>query len=170
MDIYKILAEHQIEYQRSDHPAVFTVEEAHRLTPDMPGAKTKNLFICDHKGKQHFLIVLEADKRIKLKQLAEVLGVKKVRFASPERLMKHLGITPGAVSILAVINDQEKAVKVVIDSHLWQTAKAILCHPLVNTSTLAIALHDIERLLNSTGQPFQVLELPTEDFIPETSA
>jgi len=170
MDIYKILAEHQIEYERSDHPPVFTVEEAHRLTPDMPGAKTKNLFICDQKGKKHFLIVLEADKRIKLKRLAEVLGVKKVRFGSPKRLMRYLGITPGAVSILAVINDREKAVKVIIDNNLWQTAKMILCHPLVNTSTLAIALHDIERLLNKTGQPFQVLELPTEDFIPEVSA
>jgi len=166
MDIYQILAEHQIEYQRSDHPAVFTVEEAHRLTPDMPGAKTKNLFICDQKGKKHFLIVLEADKRIQLKPLADVLGVKKVRFGSPKRLMRYLGITPGAVSVLAVINDQEKAVNVVIDSSLWQSAKAILCHPLVNTSTLAVALKDIERLLKSTGHPFQVLELPTEDFIP----
>ena len=170
MDIYQILAEHQIEYERCDHPPVFTVEEARRLTPCLPGAKTKNLFICDHKSKKHFLIVLEAHKRIKLKTLAEVLSVKKVRFASPERLMQYLGITPGAVSLLAVVNDQEKAVEVVIDSHLWKSAKAFLCHPLVNTATLVISQHDIERLLNSTGHRFRILELSTENFIPEASA
>ncbi len=169
MDIYKILAEHHIEYERCDHPPVFTVEEACLLTPNLAGAKTKNLFICDHKGKKHFLVVLEAHKRIKLKMLAEVLGVKKVRFATPERLMQHLGITPGAVSLLAMVNDREKAVEVVIDSHLWESSNAFLCHPLVNTSTLVIAQHDIERLLNSTGHTFRILELPTENCIPEAS-
>ncbi len=83
--------------------------------------------------------------------------------------MQHLGITPGAVSLLAVVNDQGKAVEVVIDSHLWESSNAFLCHPLVNTSTLVIAQHDIERLLNSTGHKFRILELPTENFIPEVS-
>jgi len=163
VDIYQILAEHQIKYQRCDHPPVFTVEEARRLTPSLPGAKTKNLFICDDKGKKHFLVVLEAAKRIQLKKLARVLNVKKVRLASPARLERFLGVTPGAVSLLAVVNDHNQSVEVVMDADLWRRSDAFLCHPLVNTSTLSISRRNIERLLRHTGHPVRLLDLPTQD-------
>ncbi len=108
-DIYKLFAEHGIEYDRYDHPPVFTVEDVKQLTPDLPGAKTKNLFIRDGKGKQHFLVVVGHEKAVDLKAMQSLLGVSRLSFASPERLMKYLGITPGAVSLLAVVNDVNKA-------------------------------------------------------------
>ncbi len=163
MDIYEILAEHQIRYQRCDHPPVFTVEEARRLTPPLPGAKTKNLFICDDKGKKHFLVVLDAARRIQLKKLAQVLNVKKVRLASPARLERCLGVTPGAVSLLAIVNDHNQSVEVVMDRDLWRRSDVFLCHPLVNTSTLVISRRDIERLVRHTGHSMHLLDLPTED-------
>ena len=65
-DIYEILDRHGISYERTDHPPVFTVEEADRLVPPLPGAKTKNLFLRDNKGKRHFLVVVSGDKQVDL--------------------------------------------------------------------------------------------------------
>mgnify|MGYP001070242727 CR=1 FL=1 len=72
MDIYAFLSEHEIEYERHDHPPVFTVEEALRLVPRLPAAKTKNLFVRDKKGRRHVLVVVGYDKTVDLKALAKL--------------------------------------------------------------------------------------------------
>ena len=92
MDIYQFFADHGIEYERHNHPPVFTVEEALRLVPPLPAAKTKNLFLRDRKGKRHFLVVVGYEKAVDLKALTSLLGVSKLGFASPQRLKRYLGI------------------------------------------------------------------------------
>ena len=158
-DFFEFLDTHDIAYVRHDHPAVYTVEEADRLVPDLPGAKTKNLFLRDDKGKRHFLVLVPSDKRVNLKALKNVLGVKRISFGSPERLKKHLGIEPGAVSLLAVYNDDKQAVEVFMDRDLW-AADTFLFHPLVNTSTLVVKKKDIERFLEATGHELNVVDIP----------
>jgi len=160
-DIYEVLDNGNIEYQRYDHPPVFTVEDVHRLTPDLPGAKTKNLFFRDKKGNRHFLVVVPADKRVDLKALPTVLESSKISFGSPDRLMEHLGITPGSVSLLAIVNDQENKVEVIIDESLW-TSEAFQFHPLVNTSTLVISRDNIKRFLDATGHEVKIMEIPEQ--------
>ena len=88
-----------------------------------------------------------------------MLGEKRLSLASPERLKRYLNVEPGAVSLLAIVNDKEAAVEVVIDEEVWQ-AETLKCHPLVNTSTLAIGRHDLERLLARTNHVVTVLEVP----------
>ena len=158
-DFFKFLDEHGIAYVRHDHPAVYTVAEADQLVPELPGAKTKNLFLRDDKGKRHFLVLVPSDKRVNLKALKAVLGVKRISFGSPERLKKHLGIEPGAVSLLAVYNDNDHKVEVFMDSDLW-AAETFLFHPLVNTSTLVIKKADIQRFLEATGHELNIVEIP----------
>ena len=158
-DFYKFLDSHNIAYVRHDHPAVYTVEEADRLAPELPGAKTKNLFLRDDKGKRHFLVLVPSEKRVNLKALKEVLGVKRISFGSPGRLKKHLGIEPGAVSLLAVYNDGGHKVEVFMDRDLW-AADTFLFHPLVNTSTLVIKKADIERFLQVTQHELNVVDIP----------
>ena len=160
-DIYGFLDNSNIEYERYDHPPVFTVEDVHRLTPNLPGAKTKNLFFRDKKGKRHFLVVVPADKRVNLKALPNVLESSKISFGSPDRLMKHLGITPGSVSVLAIANDQENKVEVIIDDSLW-TSESFQFHPLVNTSTLVISRDSIKRFLTDTGHKVKIMEIPAQ--------
>jgi Ala-tRNA(Pro) deacylase len=159
MDIYQFLADHDIEYERHDHPPVFTCEEAERLVPDMPAAKTKNLFLRDRKGRRHFLVVVGYEKAVSLKALTSLLGVSKLGFASPARLKRYLGVDPGSVSILGLVNDVDQAVEVIVDEGLW-SADAFRCHPLVNTSTLAISRDDIQRFLEITGHPVRILDVP----------
>lgn len=161
MELYQFLEDNSISYERCDHPAVFTVEEANRLVPPLPGAKTKNLFLRDRRGKRHFLVVVPGGKQINLKKLSPLLDAKNVSFASPERLLKHLGITPGAVSMLALFNDKQKNVELFIDQELWE-ADSFLCHPLVNTATLVISKEGMNRFFDLTQHNKTILEIPVQ--------
>ena len=163
MDIYEFLNLHRIAYQRFDHPPVFTVADVHRLTPDLPGAGTKNLFFRDKKGTRHFLVVMPDRKRVDLKKLPFSLQSARVSFGSPQRLKENLGIEPGSVSLLALYNDRnDHKVEVFIDSALWQS-DAFQFHPLVNTSTLVISKDGIQRFLSATGHRWKVAEIPSPD-------
>ncbi|MBW1748950.1 MAG: prolyl-tRNA synthetase associated domain-containing protein [Deltaproteobacteria bacterium] len=144
-DIYKFLADHRIEYERHDHPPVFTVEDVHRLVPPLPAAKTKSLFLRDTKGLRHFLIIVRGEKRVNLKALPTILNSSK--------------LDPGSVSIFAAANDMDKAVEIIIDTALWES-DAFQFHPLVNTSTLVISRDNIKRFLGKTGHETQVLDVP----------
>lgn len=158
-EFFNFLDRHNIHFERHDHPAVYTVEEAGRLVPPLSGAKTKNLFLRDKKGKRHFLVVVGADKRVNLKQLQSLLEVGKLSFGSPDRLQKYLGIEPGAVSLFGIFNDPDHAVEVVVDKSLW-SAPAFQFHPLVNTSTLVISKDNLERFLDLTGHIAQIVDVP----------
>ena len=160
--LYRLLDEQQVRYQRFEHPPVYTCEEAARLIPHLPGAECKNLFLCDAKGRRHFLVAVPAAAGVDIKALGETLDAKGLRFASPERLKRHLGLEPGSVTLLAAVNDRDDAVQVVVDAELW-AAEAILCHPLVNTATLSVPVADLERLLRHCGHPPQVLAVPRRD-------
>ena len=149
-----------IRYLRVEHPAVFTVEQSESVVPPMDWARTKNLFLRDKKGTRHFLLVAAHDKRVDLKRLGELLQAKGLMLASDERLAKFLGVTPGAVSVLALVNDTGHGVELLVDRDVW-SASAILAHPLVNTATLAIPREGLERLLRQTGHVPQVIDVPS---------
>ena len=158
-DITTFLSEHRIAYQRHDHPPVYTVADVHRLVPALPAARTKNLFLRDGPGKRHFLVVVEGDKRVDIKALAPLMLARRLSFGSAERLKKHLGVEPGAVSLLAVINDTNRAVEVFLDQDLW-AADAFQFHPLINTSTLVITREHTARFLEASGHEPTIIQVP----------
>jgi len=159
VDIYAFLERHGIPYRRYDHEAVYTCEQADRLAIPPGPARTKNLFLRDRKARRHILLSVGADKNVDIKALEEVLDARGLSFASPERLREILGIEPGSVTILAVLNDAEGRVEVVVDEDLW-TREALLCHPLVNTSTLVISRQDVKRFLDLTGHTPRIVGVP----------
>ena len=158
-DICSFLDEHGIPFERFDHPAVFTCEQAAELKVDIPGGSTKNLFLRDRKGKRHILVITGHEKKVDLKALAEVINVDKLSFASSQRLKKFLGVDPGAVTLLGLINDEDCCVEVVFDEDVWKEEQ-LQCHPLVNTATLVISHVDIERFLKATGHEARIIAVP----------
>ena len=140
-----------------DHPAVFTVEEARRHRGDLPGTFTKNLFLRDKKGAMWLVVCLE-NRAVDLRVLAERIGAKHLSFGSPERLMRHLGVIPGAVSPFAVINDADRVVRVVLEREVL-AQDPINLHPLDNAKTTAIATADLLRFLEAEGHPPELLDL-----------
>ena len=157
--IFELLVNHSVPYQRVDHPPVYTCGEARAHVPPIDGAETKNLFLRDEKGRRHFLVSVPPEKSVNLKQLGAALEVKGLSFASAERLQKFLGVEPGAVTLLAVVNDASGQVEVVVDAALWRE-ESILCHPLVNTSTLSLRREELERFLGILNHPPRVLAIP----------
>jgi len=157
--LYEVLERIGVHYERHDHPPVYTCEEADRLVPESQGAKTKNLFLTDRKGRRYFLVVVGDQMSVDVKALSPMVGANGLRLASPRRLREVLGLEPGSVTILALINDPRTVVDVVFETSIW-TAAAVRCHPLVNTSTLTISHRDIERFLEYTGHRHLVVDVP----------
>jgi Ala-tRNA(Pro) deacylase len=159
VNLERFLQRHGIAPARHEHPAVMTVEESERLVPKLPGAKTKNLFLRDKKGRRHFLVTAPHDLPVDLEALGAALGAGRLSFASPARLQQHLGLTPGSVSLLGLVNDEARAVEFVIDRRLWET-DAVHAHPLVNTATMVVTHADLERFLAATGHAPRVIDIP----------
>ncbi len=140
------------------HPAVFTVEEARDLREDIPGGRSKNLFLRDKKGRMT-LFSAPAELDVDLKRLAELIGARgRLSFASDERLMKYLGVLRGAVSPFAVINDTGRAARVVLERGLL-AHEPLNFHPLDNTMTTSISAADLLRFLAAEGHEPEMVSL-----------
>ena len=138
-----------IAFIQHDHPPVYTVEEANKHWDNIPGLHCKNIFLRDKKGRKHFLVILPSDKNADIKKLNELMG-ERFSFASPERLMKYLGLEPGSVSPFGLINDVEKNVTVILDE-IVASVDEINFHPNVNTATLTISGVDFKKFLAACG-------------------
>lgn len=156
-DLLRRLQELGIETTTVHHPPVFTVEEAKALRGEISGAHTKNLFLRDKHGSMWLVVCLE-DRRLDLRELAERIGAKKLSFGSAARLMKYLGVTAGAVTPFAVINDGQRRVQVVLDRALRERS-LLNFHPLDNAMTTSIRANDFLRFLDAEGHPPGLVDL-----------
>jgi len=143
-----------IVYERHEHPPVATVEEAEAHWTGIDATHCKNLFLRNQKGNRHYLVVLMHSKKADLRKVADQIGDGKLSFASPERLLTHLGLTPGSVSPFGLINDRDHAVRVVLDRDLMSAAR-VSFHPNINTATYVISAADFERFLAACGNTVQ---------------
>jgi Ala-tRNA(Pro) deacylase len=156
--VYRVLDELGISYERHDHPAAFTVDEAVEHWEAIRATHCKNLFLRNKKGNRHYLVVAGHQTPVDLKQLCDKVGDDRLSFGSAERLMAHLGITPGSVSPFGLINDRTHAVQVILDAAV-DASERVAFHPNVNTTTLVIARDDLRRFLAWCGNPVRVLKM-----------
>lgn len=151
-----------IEPPTVEHEAAFTVDQAVELRGAIPGLHTKNLFLKDKKGA-YFLVTLPEDAAVDLKRIHTAIGAKgRVSFGSAEAMVEMLGITPGSVTPLALINDDERRVTCVFHEAL-AAAELINVHPLRNTATVTLARADLFAILAASGHEPQVLALPVPE-------
>jgi Ala-tRNA(Pro) deacylase len=139
-----------IGFERYEHPPIATAEEGVAYWQDIDATHCKNLFLRNQKGSRHYLVILAHTKRADLRVVANQIGDGKLSFASSDRLMKYLGVTPGSVSPFGLIHDSDQHVRVCLDRELCSTPR-ISFHPNINTATLVLAFADFERFLASTG-------------------
>jgi Ala-tRNA(Pro) deacylase len=139
------------------HPPVFTVEEAKALRGALPGAHIKNLFLRNKKQEMWLVVALE-DRAVDLKRLGDALGAGRLSFGSPERLARHLGVAPGSVTPLALVNDAAHLVRLALDRGIG--SDLVNAHPLVNTMTTALSAPDLMRFFAATGHVPHWLDFP----------
>ncbi|GAA0870790.1 prolyl-tRNA synthetase associated domain-containing protein [Brevundimonas basaltis] len=144
------MAEQGIDQTTRDHPAVFRVEEGLELKAAMPGAHTKNLFLKDRKGRL-WLISARQDTVIDLKRADGWIGSARLSFGNETLLWETLGVRPGSVTALGLINDVDQRVTFVLDQALWD-ADIVNFHPLTNTATSALTQANFRRFLKLIGR------------------
>jgi Ala-tRNA(Pro) deacylase len=138
-----------VAWTRHAHAPVFTVEEARAATGHLPGLHVKNLFLRDRAGA-FWLATCRDDRAFRLRELGRAVGLKDPSFASAEALRATLGVEPGSVTPLALVNDRPPRVRFVIDRAV-AAADLVNVHPLRNDATLALSPQGLARLLDATG-------------------
>lgn len=153
------LDEMGIKYERSEHQAVFTIEEmAEALGHEDIKDVCKNLFLRDEKGKRHFLVVLDEAKSADLKAIKAQIGSTRLSFGSEERLMANLGLIKGSVTPLGVLNSEARGVEVLFDESL-RGRKRLGVHPCDNTETLWLSFDDILKVVKEMGNSVKFIRI-----------
>jgi Ala-tRNA(Pro) deacylase len=156
-DVLALLSSINIAYELHEHVAVFTVEEAELACAQYRGAHIKNLFLRNKKGRM-WVVTCMAERQLDLRALGVELGGGRLSFASPERMARTLGVIPGAVTPLGVVNDVGGEVSLVLDQGIFQF-DVVNVHPLVNTMTVAMAPSEVVRFAEHCGHSPRVVDL-----------
>lgn len=160
MDMMARLAGWQIRPPLIEHPPLPTCADADRLLVNRPGTRLKNLFLRDNYGRRHALLLTRPDKQVDLKALSRQQGWSRLGFASAERLQRYLGVAPGHVSVLALVNDVAQQVELWLDEEL-KDGDDFHCHPLRNTATVLLSRSDLLRFTGQTGHAPVWLPVPS---------
>ena len=156
-ELLKHLDDNDIPYSFEEHDSVLNMTESGKLDLALDGARCKNLLLQDKKGS-YFLVVTTATKSLDLLAAAGTLGSKRLSFASSDKLVELLGIRTGSLSPLALINDEAKRVRLIVDSELKQESTFLL-HPLENNSSVSISRQAFDSFLASIGHSAEWMSL-----------
>ncbi|MDR2810765.1 MAG: prolyl-tRNA synthetase associated domain-containing protein [Tannerellaceae bacterium] len=156
--LYGLLANLNIPFQYLEHPAAPTVEIAKQYWAGHDAKHCKNLFFRNHKGNRHYLVILDCDQDMDIRHIENQLHQGKLSFASAERMMKYLGVTPGSVTPFGLINDETHHVQVFLDKNL-QEAERLSFHPCINTASLIVSKDDFIRFMDYTHNRYEWIGL-----------
>lgn len=156
--VYDFLEDLNISFEYNEHPEVPTIDIAKQYWEGHDGLHCKNLFFRNHKGNKHYMVVLDCNKDLVIRDLEKRLKQGKLSFASEKRMDKYLGLKPGSVSPFGLINDVDNHVHVFFDKNLLDADK--LCfHPNINTASLTITQEDFQKYIKAVGNSFEFIEL-----------
>ena len=147
-----------IPHQTFEHEAVFTVEESRSIKTDIACLHTKNLFLKDASGA-FFLLTVPAEARIDLKRVHPLLNCRRLSFGKPHAMEELIGVSPGSVTPLAMINAQPGSITLVLDETLG-VDEPVGVHPLRNTATVTLAGTDILKLARYWRHEPRTADLP----------
>lgn len=140
--VYDFLDSLGLDYQRIDHEAAMTMEVCEEIDRVLGATICKNLLLCNRQETQFYLLMLPGDKVFKTKDLSAQIGSSRLSFAKAEYMEQFLDITPGSVSVLGLMNDKDKMVRLLIDEEVLK-GDYIGCHPCINTSSLRLRTDDL---------------------------
>lgn len=159
--VYDFLDALGIDYERVDHEAAMTMEACEEVDRVLGAQICKNLMLCNRQETEFYLLLMPGDKPFKTKFLSAQIGSARLSFAKGESMEEFLDITPGSLSILGLMNDPEKKVRLLIDEDVMKEAY-FGCHPCINTSSLKFKTEDvITKLIPALGHEPTMVQLPS---------
>lgn len=160
--VYNLLENLFIPFERVDHEPAMTMEICREIDLSLGASICKNLFLCNRQKTQFYLLMMPEDKPFKTKELSAQIQTARLSFADGEAMEQFLDITPGSVSVLGLMNDSEKRVRLLIDEDLLQE-EFFGCHPCINTTSLKMRTRDLlERFLPAVDHDYTVVRLSGE--------
>ncbi len=156
-ETYQFLNDHGVDYEITEHKAVFNMEELNAVELPYPDWDAKNLFVRDDKKKNYYLITVKGDKRVDLKEFRKKHGLRVLSFASADDLMRFMGLTPGSVTPLGLLNDTEHHIHFYLDSEF--VGNRIGIHPNDNSATVWLYADDLVKLLQENGSNVEIVEI-----------
>ena len=162
MKCYRLLDGLGVEYRRVDHEHADTIAASEQVESLLDCKICKNLFLTNRQQTDFYLLVMPGEKPFKTKLLSKQIGSARLSFAGPEHMERLLDVTPGSVSVLGLMNDRERAVRLLVDRDLLKE-EYFGCHPCINSSSLRFKTAELfDRILPAMGHEPEFVELPWE--------
>ena len=162
---YSLLDSLGMAYLRADHDSAGTIAACHAVEQILGCPICKNLFLCNRQQTEFYLLLMPGEKPFKTKLLSKQIGTARLSFAAAEHMERYLDVSPGSASVLALMNDREGRVKLLVDRELLRQ-EHLGCHPCANTSSLRLETKAVfEKLLPAMDHEPCFVELPWE--LPE---
>ncbi len=158
-EIYDYLNQKGIWHEITEHKAVYNMEQLSEIDIPYPEADAKNLFVRDDKKRNYYLITVKGDKRIDLKEFRRQIETRPLSFASENDLMSIMGLIPGSVTPLGILNDSERKVLVFLDSDFLASPDIIGVHPNDNTATVWLKPRDLFGIIKEHGNEVEFVSL-----------
>ncbi|WP_448902665.1 prolyl-tRNA synthetase associated domain-containing protein [Eubacterium sp.] len=157
-EIYSYLNEKNIWHEITEHKAVYNMADLAYVEIPYPDGDAKNIFIRDDKKKNFYLITVKGDKRVDLKTFRTVYETRPLSFVSEKDMVKMIGLHPGSVTPLGILNDEERKIKVYIDKCLLDRQGIIGVHPNDNTATVWLKTNDLIEIIKEHGNEVYLME------------
>ena len=158
---YRLLNDLDIDFVRTDHPdePATSMEVCENVDAILGVKICKNLFLCNRQKTNFYLLVMPGDKPFKTKELSGQLGISRLSFGEPQYMEEFLDLQPGSVSVLGLMNDHDRRVRLLIDEDVLQEEQ-FGCHPCMNTSSIRFATKDlIDKILPAIGVGYTTVKL-----------
>ena len=161
--VYDFLDSLGVVYQRIDHEAAMTMEACEEIDRTLEATICKNLLLCNRQETQFYLLMLPGDKVFKTKDLSAQIGSSRLSFAKAEYMEQYLNITPGSLSVLGLMNDKDRMVRLLIDEDVLKDPY-FGCHPCINTSSLKFTTEDLtKKIIPALGHDPITVSLPVPE-------
>ncbi|EOH94361.1 prolyl-tRNA synthetase associated domain-containing protein [Enterococcus pallens] len=158
-EIFNFLNEKDFWHEITEHKAVYNMEELSEVDLPYPEADAKNLFVRDDKKKNFYIISVQGNKRVDLKEFRAKNGTRRLSFASETDLMNVMGLIPGAVSPFGMLNDSDCMVQFFIDEDFLKEPGLIGVHPNDNTATVWVKTEDLIAIIKERGNQVHVTQI-----------
>ena len=148
---YDLLDGLGIEYVRVDHEHADTIEACREVEKLLGCVICKNLFLTNRQQTEFYLLIMPGDKPFKTKELSGQLGISRLSFGEPKFMEEFMDLQPGSVSVLGLMNDHDRRVRLLIDEDVLGEEQ-FGCHPCMNTSSIRFATKDLtDKILPALG-------------------
>jgi len=158
-EIYNFIKSKNIWYEITEHKAVFTMNELSEIKIPYPECDAKNLFLCDDKKRNYYLVTIKGNKKLNLKEFRNNNGTRPLSFASEQDLMNIMNLIAGSVTPLGLLNDKELKVTFYLDKDFFNGKQIIGVHPNENTATLWLKVQDLIEIIKEHGNQVNVVGL-----------